>query len=83
LIEAQQKIKATTSEFEKYKNRLSELKEKVALVREKANRVKLGAHIQQSSILELPISHGSAEFAAYTDTRLFFRTKRSSGFPIG
>lgn len=79
LNSAQQKIKASTAEIEKHKSRLNELKEKVAVVREKANRVKLGAHLQQHSILELPINHGSAEFGSYTDAQLFFRTKRSSG----
>lgn len=76
---ARERIKATSGEVEKHKQRLSELKDKVAIVREKANKVKLGAHLQQNSLLELPINHGSSEFGAFTDTRLFFRTRRSSG----
>jgi hypothetical protein len=58
---------------------LAALKEKVAVIREKANRVKLGVHFEQGSNLELPINHGSAEFGAYTDARLFFRTRRDTG----
>ena len=64
---------------ETLKTRLAEMRERVALVRDKANRVKLGAHFEPDSVLELPLAASAAEFGAYTDAQFFFRTRRDAG----
>lgn len=60
------------------KSKLSLLKERVAVARDKANRIRLGAHFERGSFLELPLPP-SDDLAAYNDIRAFFRTREANG----
>ncbi|KAH7694236.1 laminin alpha, partial [Aphelenchoides avenae] len=73
------RIDNTTAVVEELKGKLAYLKEKVAVARDKANRIKLGAHFEVGSVLELPVTAPVDDFGSYTDARLFFRTRRDTG----
>uniref|UniRef100_A0A1I8EZU5 Uncharacterized protein n=3 Tax=Wuchereria bancrofti TaxID=6293 RepID=A0A1I8EZU5_WUCBA len=69
----------TSTTIEHCREKLNLLKEKITLSRDLANRIKLGAHFEKGSILELPLPPRITRFAAYTDIEFFFRTTNTSG----
>lgn len=77
--EARQRMEQTAAQVKESRAKLAQLKEKVLLARDKANRVKLGAHFERGSFLELPLPQPADDFAALTDVRFFFRTRDSNG----
>ncbi|KAL3982290.1 Laminin EGF-like (Domains III and V) family protein [Acanthocheilonema viteae] len=79
-LEMQKKAASNTSAtIEHCREKLNLLKEKIALTRDLANRIKLGAHFEKGSILELPLSPRITRSAAYTNIEFFFRTTNTSG----
>uniref|UniRef100_A0A7E4ULG0 Laminin subunit alpha-1 n=1 Tax=Panagrellus redivivus TaxID=6233 RepID=A0A7E4ULG0_PANRE len=62
-----------------YLSRIAALKEKIALARDKTNMIKLSAHFEPSSHLELPLPNTANDVSAYTEIRFFFRTPRDTG----
>jgi hypothetical protein len=77
--ESRKRIDQTIANVKETSSKLAILKEKVLLARDKANRVKLGAHFEKGSFLELPVPQSSDDFAAVTDVRFFFRTRERNG----
>lgn len=77
--ESRKRIDQTVANVKETRSRLSLLKEKVLLARDKANRVKLGAHFERGSFLELPLPQTSDDFTTVTDVRFFFRTRERNG----
>lgn len=77
--EAKERLDKALKTVDDIKSKLSSLKEKAGLIREKANQVKLAVHLDQGSFLELPIPQSASELSTVTDTRTFFRTRRDSG----
>ena len=80
--EARHRMEQTAAQVKESRAKLALLKEKVLLARDKANRVKLGAHFERGSFLELPLPQPADDFAALTDVRFFFRTRDSNGMVI-
>nr|CAD2195397.1 unnamed protein product [Meloidogyne enterolobii] len=78
--DSQKRIEQTIANVKETRSKLALLKEKVILARDKANRVKLGAHFERGSYLELPLPQTSDDFAEVTDVRFFFRTRERNGF---
>ncbi|KAM3726093.1 Laminin-like protein [Dirofilaria immitis] len=79
-LEMQQNAASNTSAtIEHCREKLNLLKEKIALARDLANRIKLGAHFEKGSILELPLPPRITRSAAYTNIEFFFRTANTSG----
>ncbi|VDK75274.1 unnamed protein product [Litomosoides sigmodontis] len=79
-LEMQKKAASNTSATIEYcREKLNLLKEKIALTRDLANRIKLGAHFEKGSILELPLPSRVTRSAAYTNIEFFFRTTNTSG----
>ncbi|VDO28711.1 unnamed protein product, partial [Onchocerca flexuosa] len=68
--------------IEHCREKLNLLKEKIALTRDLANRIKLGAHFEKGSILELPLPPRITRSAAYTNIEFFFRTANTSGLML-
>lgn len=77
--DSQKRIEQTIANVKETRSKLALLKEKVILARDKANRVKLGAHFERGSYLELPLPQTSDDFAEVTDVRFFFRTRERNG----
>uniref|UniRef100_A0A915EQH0 Laminin G domain-containing protein n=1 Tax=Ditylenchus dipsaci TaxID=166011 RepID=A0A915EQH0_9BILA len=77
--EVKLRLDNTSSLVEECRSKLALLKEKIAVARDKANRIKLGAHFEKGSVLELPVAQHSDDFGAYTQIRLFFRTREDNG----
>ncbi|VDM41094.1 unnamed protein product [Toxocara canis] len=61
------------------RERIDALKEKIALARDMANRIKLGVHFEKGSSLELPLPARVTRAAAYTSVEFFFRTTLRNG----
>ncbi|KAL7074923.1 hypothetical protein ACQ4LE_005689, partial [Meloidogyne hapla] len=78
--DSQKRIDQTIANVKETRSKLALLKEKVLLARDKANRIKLGAHFERGSYLELPLPQTSDDFASITDVRFFFRTREQNGF---
>lgn len=73
LKEAQEKLAKTDEIVNDCKSKIAALKERIAVVRDKANMVKLGAHFEPGSSLQLPITHKPSEVTLATDIKFFFR----------
>jgi phage shock protein A len=78
--EARQRLDQTVANVKQSRSQLAQLKERVALARDKANRVKLGAHFERSSFLELPMPQQPDDLASMTDIRFFVRTREPNGW---
>jgi Laminin G domain/Laminin Domain II len=76
---ARDRIANTSARADEIKTRLSLLADKVQIARDKANRIKLGAHFERGSMLELPIPQKSEDFGFFTSVRFFFRTRDPNG----
>ena len=77
--EARQRLDQTVANVKQSRSQLAQLKERVALARDKANRVKLGAHFERGSFLELPMPQQPDDLASMTDIRFFVRTREPNG----
>ncbi|VDM96599.1 unnamed protein product [Thelazia callipaeda] len=69
----------TSTTVESCREKLNLLKEKIALARDLANRIKLGAHFEKGSVLELPLPSRITRSAAYTNVEFSFRTISPDG----
>uniref|UniRef100_A0A915PQH1 Laminin subunit alpha n=1 Tax=Setaria digitata TaxID=48799 RepID=A0A915PQH1_9BILA len=79
-LEMQQNSASNTSAtMEHCREKLNLLKEKIALARDLASRIKLGAHFEKGSILELPLPSRVTRSAAHINIEFFFRTTNISG----
>ncbi|CAJ0953978.1 unnamed protein product, partial [Mesorhabditis belari] len=78
-LEAQ---KAIQQKIEAVREKVHTIKEKIAVARDAANRIKLGAHFEQGSSLDLNLPHRVTRSAAYSDISFYFRTSQEHGIPL-
>ncbi|KAJ1373976.1 hypothetical protein KIN20_036551 [Parelaphostrongylus tenuis] len=71
-----------TAKVELCSEKLASIKEMIAVVRDAANRIKLGAHFERGSSLDLAMPHKVARSAAHTDISFYFRTEKDNGIPL-
>ncbi|XGW07796.1 hypothetical protein V3C99_010722 [Haemonchus contortus] len=71
-----------TAKVEACVDKIAALKEQIAVARDAANRIKLGAHFEQGSSLDLAMPHRVARSAAHTDIAFHFRTAKEHGIPL-
>ncbi|KAK6013885.1 laminin G domain protein [Ostertagia ostertagi] len=76
-----------TAKVEACVDKIAALKEQIAVARDAvardaANRIKLGAHFEQGSSLDLAMPHRVARSAAHTDISFHFRTAKEHGIPL-
>ncbi|EYC06964.1 hypothetical protein Y032_0073g800 [Ancylostoma ceylanicum] len=71
-----------TSKVEACNDKIASIKEQIAVARDAANRIKLGAHFERGSSLDLAMPHKVARSAAHTDISFHFRTDKDHGIPL-
>ncbi|CAI4221509.1 unnamed protein product [Auanema sp. JU1783] len=62
--------------------KLNHVKEIIAVARDAANRVRLGAHFESGSSLDLNLPIRVSQSAAHTDISFYFRTQYPNGIPF-
>ncbi|ULT96990.1 hypothetical protein L3Y34_005063 [Caenorhabditis briggsae] len=62
--------------------KVSEIKEMIAAARNAANKIKLGAHFNRGSSLDLNIPQRVTRSAAHADISFYFRTEEQHGIPF-
>ncbi|CAJ0584396.1 unnamed protein product, partial [Mesorhabditis spiculigera] len=62
--------------------RVNEMKERISIARDTANRIKLGAHFEKGSSLDLSLPDRVTRSAAYSDISFNFRTTQPHGIPL-
>lgn len=75
----EQRLANTSAKVAESRDKLAVLKERVAAARDKANRIRLGAHFERGAFLELPLPQPSEDLAAFNEIRAFFRTRETNG----
>ncbi|KIH51696.1 laminin G domain protein [Ancylostoma duodenale] len=73
---------ARTAKVEACNDKIASIKELIAVARDAANRIKLGAHFERGSSLDLAMPHKVARSAAHTDISFHFRTDKDHGIPL-
>ncbi|KAK0397427.1 hypothetical protein QR680_002123 [Steinernema hermaphroditum] len=68
-----------SSSIESFREKLNDLREKIAVARDMANKIKLGASFGPYSSLEPKLSSRITRAAAFTKVQFFFRTNEQSG----
>lgn len=67
---------------ESISEKVSQIKEMIAVARDAANRIKLGAHFDKGSSLDLNVPQRVSRSAAHTDISFYFRTEQEHGIPL-
>ncbi|VDM65186.1 unnamed protein product [Strongylus vulgaris] len=68
-----------SAKVEACNDKLVSIKELIAVARDAANRIKLGAHFEKGSSLDLAMPQKVAKSAAHTDISFHFRTDKDHG----
>uniref|UniRef100_A0A8R1I6V3 Laminin-like protein epi-1 n=2 Tax=Caenorhabditis japonica TaxID=281687 RepID=A0A8R1I6V3_CAEJA len=73
---------ARTGKVDSISDKVSQIKEMIAVARDAANRIKLGAHFEKGSSLDLNIPQRVSRSAAHADISFYFRTEQEHGIPL-
>ncbi|CAI2351123.1 unnamed protein product [Caenorhabditis sp. 36 PRJEB53466] len=73
---------ARSGKVDSISERVSQIKEMIAVARDAANRIKLGAHFERGSSLDLNIPQRVSRSAAHADISFYFRTEQEHGIPL-
>ncbi|CAI5448656.1 unnamed protein product [Caenorhabditis angaria] len=71
-----------TAKFDAVAEKVSQIREKIAVARDAANRIKLGAHFERGSSLNLKVPQRVTRSAAHTDVSFYIRTEQEHGIPL-
>uniref|UniRef100_A0A0K0F7N6 Laminin subunit alpha-5 (inferred by orthology to a human protein) n=1 Tax=Strongyloides venezuelensis TaxID=75913 RepID=A0A0K0F7N6_STRVS len=75
----EKKITNFTSHLTTAQAKLAVLREKIDIARNMANRIKLGAHFERGSSLELNVKGKTQDVAGFSDISFYMRTRSLSG----
>lgn len=73
---------ARSAKVDSVSDKVSQIKEMIAVARDAANRIKLGAHFEKGSSLDLNIPQRVTRSAAHADISFYFRTEQEHGIPL-
>ncbi|CAD6197231.1 unnamed protein product [Caenorhabditis auriculariae] len=71
-----------SAKVESITDKVAQIKEMVAVARDAANKIKLGAHFERGSSLNLNLPPRVSRSAAHTDISFFFKTDQDHGIPV-
>lgn len=71
-----------TAKLEGLTDKMGQIREMIAVARDAANRIRLGAHFERGSSLDLNMPHRVSRSAAHTDISFYFRTQSDHGIPL-